>query len=71
MANVKIVQVDPSAVIELTPEELKGLSTLLHYGVTTKALDFLQLHDLHSKILTHSSFVVGKRLVNVLDAEKP
>lgn len=46
----KIVPTSPVVKIELTQDELQGLSDLLNCGVDYQALDFLSLKDLQVKV---------------------
>lgn len=54
MAKVKIIKVEPTAVIELNQDELKALATLLNAGVSAALLDRFRLTDLQSNLREYS-----------------
>lgn len=54
MAKVKIIKVEPTAVIELNQDELKALATLLNAGVSVALLGRFRLTDLQSNLREYS-----------------
>lgn len=54
MSKVKIIKVEPTAVIELNQDELKALATLLNAGVSATLLNRFGLIDLQRNLMMYS-----------------